>query len=84
MLSDRPAPVREGFMGRARSIFGPDDYSLEKLQMNHELADREPRYQTIGEVYMCLNDSCWFGREIEWRKTTAPARVVFPFYEPQF
>jgi len=36
-------------------------------------------------MYTCvLMNSCSFGLEIEWRKTTAPARGVFPFYEPRF
>ena len=28
--------------------------------------------------------SCSVGLEIKWRKTTAPARGVFPCYEPHF
>jgi hypothetical protein len=31
-----------------------------------------------------LMNSCSFGVEIEWRKTTAPARVVFPLVGSHF
>ena len=31
-----------------------------------------------------IMNSCSFGLEMKWRKTTAPARGDFPFYEPHF
>jgi hypothetical protein len=57
-----------------------------------ENAPNEPQTSAIAsqdirllEKYRCaLMSSYSFGLEIEWRKTTAPARWVFPFYEPHF
>jgi hypothetical protein len=55
-------------------------------------APNEPQISTIAshdirllEKYRCvLMTSYLFGLEIEWRKTTAPARGVFSSYEPNF
>ena len=57
-----------------------------------EKAPNEPQNSAItshdirlsGKYPCVLMTSCSFGLEIEWRKTTAPARGVFPFYEPHF
>ena len=59
---------------------GIGGYSMEK-------APNEPQNSAItshdirlsGKYPCVLMTSCSFGLEIEWRKTTAPGRVVFPF-----
>ena len=62
---------------------GIGDYSSEK-------APNDPQISAIAShdirlKYTCaLMTSCSFGLEIKWRKTTAPARADFPFYEPHF
>ena len=79
------SPCERGLWAEQGRFCGISDYSSEKAPNDPQISAIASHDIRLSGKYTCaLMTSCSFGLEIKWRKTTAPARGVFPFYELHF